>query len=573
MRSTQPRIETAPAEQEDDGALRARRRLAVLEHQNRLVELTARGVPAARVLGELAKLVEHEIEGAICVVLTLDHVGERLDCRAAPMLPTAARIALHGAQLFPPVLPHAAALARGEPTGVADLLADMRWPAWREIALPLGLRSVWAHPVTGPDGHAIGAMALHLRAPYLPSEADRELIDGLAPLAGMVMAHERWAHDAKSAEERLDSLAANLPGVIYQRMVRPDGSIRYTYISEGTRDLFGLAPQEIVANPEALFDRYGREYREGFRERLIKASRELKLWDAETPIEARDGTRKWTHALARPRRQQDGSVLWDGIILDATRLKQANFELAAANRAKSEFLANMSHELRTPLNAIIGFSELMIGEMFGPLGERYRDYINDIHDSGRHLLTVINDILDLSKIEAGRMEVADEVFDLRGTVDSILRMAAERAAAGGIAIEVLLPEPPPQLCADERMIKQILINLLSNAIKFTHSGGRITIGAAPQEDGGIALSVADTGIGIPADDLPNVGNPFWQIDGGLNRKFEGTGLGLSLCKRMTEMHGGTLVIASEVGVGTTVTVRLPAARLVAAGPSGTPAAT
>jgi signal transduction histidine kinase len=570
MRSAQTRAGTALV-QEDGDALVARRRLVVLEQQNRLVALAARGVPAAQVLGELARLVEQEIAGAACVVLTLDHVGERLECCAAPSLPSAARIALHGAALFPPKLPHAAAIARGEPTGVADLLADTRWPAWRDLALPIGLRSIWAHPVVGPDGHAIGAIALHFHTPYLPSEADRQMIDSLAPLAGMVMAHDRWAREARSAEERLDSLAANLPGVIYQRMVRPDGSIRYTYISEGTRDLFGLSPQEIVANPEALFERYGREYREGFRERLIKASRELKLWDAETPIEARDGTRKWTHALARPRRMQDGSVVWDGIILDATRLKQANFELAAANRAKSEFLANVSHELRTPLNAIIGFSELMIGEMFGPLGERYAEYIRDIHDSGQHLLTVINDILDLSKIEAGRMEMAEEIFDLRGTIDSILRMAGERAAAGGIAVEVDLPEPSPRLSADERMIKQILINLLSNAIKFTASGGRIAVAAAVQQDGGIAVSVTDTGIGIPADDLPNLCSPFWQIDRGLNRKFEGTGLGLSLCKRMTEMHGGQLVIESEVGVGTTVTVRLPAARLVGGETSRTPA--
>lgn len=175
----------------------ARRRLALLEHQNRLVALTARGVPSPLVLGEIARLVEAEIAGAVCVVLTLDRVREHLDCSAAPMLATAARIALHGATLFPPTLPHAAAVVRGEPTGVADLLADTRWPAWREVALPLGLRSVWAHPVTGPDGRTIGAIALHLYTPFLPSDADQQLFDFLAPLAGLVMAHDRWEHEAK----------------------------------------------------------------------------------------------------------------------------------------------------------------------------------------------------------------------------------------------------------------------------------------------------------------------------------------------------------------------------------------
>jgi signal transduction histidine kinase len=159
------------------------------------------------------------------------------------------------------------------------------------------------------------------------------------------------------------------------------------------------------------------------------------------------------------------------------------------------------------------------------------------------------------------MKLVEERFDLEGTIDGIVRMSTARATAGGIAIAVELPDPRPWLNADEQLIKQILINLVSNAVKFTPAGGRVTVRAERGEDGGIALIVADTGIGIPPDDLPNLCNPFWQIDRGLNRKFEGTGLGLSLSKRMTELHGGQLDIASEVGVGTTVTVRLPPQRV------------
>jgi signal transduction histidine kinase len=456
-------------------------RLALLEGQAKILAAIARGVPAARALAQLAKLAEASIEDALCAVLMLDPSAERLECTAAPALPEAVRLALHGAVISPPRSPHAAAAARGEPTGVADLLPDARWPLWREVALAHGLRAVWAHPVLAPDGAPIGALALHFRAPFLPSDLDRSAIDTLCQLAGIVIAHDRWERDAHSAEERLDSLAANLPGVIYQRTVRPDGSIRYTYISDGTRELFGVAPQEILANPEALFDRYGKDYRNSFQNRLRQASRELKLWDVETPIEARDGTKKWTHAIARPRRQPDGSVLWDGIILDATRLKQANFELAAANRAKSEFLANISHELRTPLNAIIGYSELIRAEAFGPLGaDRYREYIADIHASGQHLLNVINDILDLSKIEAGKMDLNEARFDLAAIIDAILRMSAERAAAGHVAIEMEMPDAGLALMADERLIEQILINLMSNAIKFTPPEGRVQHSGAPR---------------------------------------------------------------------------------------------
>jgi signal transduction histidine kinase len=562
--STGRRLQIEPAALDSPASARDPQhdRIALLEGQRALLGLIARGVPAAYTLSQLARLAEQAIDGAICAVLVRDPVTDRLECSAAPDLTHAARLTLHGAPTFPPASPHAAAAARGEPTGVADHLADARWPEWREVALAHGLRAVWAHPVLAPDGAPIGALALHFRTPYLPSAHDRQVIDELCPLAGIVVAHDRWARDARSAEERFDSLAANLPGVIYQRVVRPDGSIRYTYISEGTRDLFGVAPQEVLANPEALFERYGAEYREAFQARLRQASRDLRLWDVETPILARDGAKKWTHAIARPRRQPDGSVLWDGVILDATRLKQANFDLAAANRAKSEFLANVSHELRTPLNAIIGFSEVILRETFGPLGsEKYRDYISDIHDSGQHLLRVINDILDLSKIEAGKMELAEECFDLQGTIDGILRMSVARATAGGVEIDVDLPDPSPWLKADERLIKQILINLVSNAVKFTPSGGRVTVRVERTEDAGIALIVADTGIGIPPDDLPNLCNPFWQIDRGLNRKFEGTGLGLSLSRRMAELHGGQLEITSEVSVGTTVTVRLPPQRV------------
>ena len=234
-----------------------------------------------------------------------------------------------------------------------------------------------------------------------------------------------------------------------------------------------------------------------------------------------------------------------------------------ANRAKSEFLANMSHELRTPLNAIIGFSDVMKNHMFGPVGNpKYVEYVNDINASGSHLLELITDILDLSKIEAGKNELHEENIDVSKALGSCLTLVKERAEEAGVEIECDTASNLPALLADERKLKQILINLLSNAIKFTPDGGKVTIRIRPHEADGYVFQIADTGIGIALADFPKAMTPFQQIDSDLNRKYEGTGLGLPLTKALVELHGGSLDMESEVGVGTTVTVRFPAERIV-----------
>jgi PAS domain S-box-containing protein len=235
-----------------------------------------------------------------------------------------------------------------------------------------------------------------------------------------------------------------------------------------------------------------------------------------------------------------------------------------ANRTKSEFLANMSHELRTPLNAIIGFSELIASESFGPLGNaKYCDYAQDISDSGKHLLDLINDILDISKVESGRMELVDENVDVADTIRSCQRMMAERARNAELKLTAEIDESTPSMLrADPRMLKQILFNMLSNAIKFTLPGGTVTIRAWHNLNSGYIIQVEDSGIGMDLDDIPKALSRFGQIDSEIGRKRQGTGLGLPLTKSLAELHGGSLDLQSEAGVGTTVTVRFPARRLV-----------
>ncbi len=240
----------------------------------------------------------------------------------------------------------------------------------------------------------------------------------------------------------------------------------------------------------------------------------------------------------------------------------ARDEARAADRAKSEFLAAMSHELRTPMNAVLGFSEIIKDETLGSVGiTQYRDYAEDIHESGKHLLGLINDILDLSKIESGTDDLHEDEIEIHQIVGSALKLVGQRAEQGAIKLHLEIAEQLPTLRADERKLKQILVNLLSNAVKFSDDGSEVALWAWCRTGSGHVFQIIDTGIGIAPEDIPKALSRFGQVDGDLNRQYEGTGLGLPLTKALVEQHGGTLDLQSQVGVGTTVTVRFPAERI------------
>ena len=249
------------------------------------------------------------------------------------------------------------------------------------------------------------------------------------------------------------------------------------------------------------------------------------------------------------------------------QLRSAKEEAELASRAKSDFLANVSHELRTPLNAIIGFSEIIKDQLFGPIGNhRYKEYAIDIHDSGTHLLSLINDILDLSKIEAGKFELHEEPIDLERATKSCFRIMRDRAEEAGVNLEHRFPHGLPHLKADPRAVKQILLNLLSNAVKFTGQGGRVLVYPNFSEGGDLVLNVEDTGIGIAEADIAKAMAPFGQVDSSLSRKYEGTGLGLPLTRHLVDLHGGELKLSSHMGQGTLVSITFPRTRLLNLGP-------
>lgn len=251
----------------------------------------------------------------------------------------------------------------------------------------------------------------------------------------------------------------------------------------------------------------------------------------------------------------------------ADHLYRAREQERRANKAKSDFLANMSHELRTPLNSIIGFSEMVKLQAIGPVeNERYLEYAGYIHSSGKYLLDLINDMLDLAKVESGKLELEEEVVDFGQIYEGCRMLLEHRIASDKLQVTLLLPKDPPLLLADKRKIRQILFNLLSNAIKHTPAGGRITTTVYTQPETGFVFSISDSGTGIAPEDIPKALEPFGQVGDPLVKDDIGTGLGLPLTKRLVERHGGTIELASQPGLGTTVTVKLPPSRIFLTGP-------
>jgi signal transduction histidine kinase len=263
----------------------------------------------------------------------------------------------------------------------------------------------------------------------------------------------------------------------------------------------------------------------------------------------------------------DVRLLTEELRAEKKRLLQMVKELNAAkmsaddaNRAKSEFLAGMSHELRTPLNAILGFSEIIKDEIFGPVGlHQYVDYANDVHKSGQHLLDLINDVLDLSKIQAGKVELREEDVDLSMLMLDSITLTRERALKNGVSLVFDKHSSGPVVVADRRLLKQILLNLLSNAIKFTPAGGTVTAKAF-RDARGVGFSIQDTGIGMSQADIVKAMSPYGQVDSKVSRKHKGTGLGLPISQSLAALHGGDLVVESEPGRGTSITLVLPGTR-------------
>jgi signal transduction histidine kinase len=488
---------------------------------------------------------------------------------------------------------------------VQDLLAEpAEYPLSHDIAKRLGHRTVVVVPLLR-EGRAFGTILLRRDEVRPFSEREIALLRTFGDQAAIAIENVRLFNETKEALDQQrasgevlaaisNSIADTKPvfDVILQScrrlfaghivgvtLVRGDGMLDISGVGEGFDELKSMFPQPLsraTASGIAILDRKVMVYPD--------------VDMSDMPTKSREGCRAvgmQSTAFAPMLFEGRGvGVLWVGrsfkgpfsdkqltllktfaeqavIAIQNARLfreiQDKSAQLEVANKHKSEFLANMSHELRTPLNAIIGFSEVLIERLFGELNPKQEDYIRDIHGSGKHLLTLINDILDLSKVEAGRMELELSTFQLSSALSNAMILVRERAQRHSILLGQQVDTTLGEIVADERKFKQILLNLLSNAVKFTADGGRIDV-LAQREDGNAVISVRDTGIGIAQEDQAAVFEEFRQVGRDYTRKQEGTGLGLALTKKFVELHGGKIWLESEPGKGSTFTFTIPLQR-------------
>ncbi|MBT3533645.1 MAG: PAS domain S-box protein [Rhodospirillaceae bacterium] len=434
--------------------------------------------------------------------------------------------------------------------------------AWRQHMADLESHRPFrdfVHPRTGEDGEI-----LWLSISGTPIFGENGGFRGYRGTGTDITQQKRMEYLLRESEQRFKAIMDHVPAALFLK----DTEARYLLINRQFQDWFGVDPKTVLG--KNAYDLYPKERADRYHQGDQKILGDWQVTTDEVVIPDPTGEERNFELKKFPIFNAGEPVGFGGVMIDITDRTQADHELRKsenraemANRAKSEFLANMSHELRTPLNAIIGFSEIIKSGMLGAdKHEKNLEYASDIFESGQHLLDLINDILDISKIELGSEEPNDVDIVVPQLIDSILVLMRERAHGANVRIQTNFHGDLPLLRADERKLKQILINLMSNSIKFTHAGGQVTLDARSHPEAGFEFIVSDTGIGIASEDIATALQPFGQIDSDLNRKYPGTGLGLPLATELIEMHGGSLNINSEPGVGTTITVRFPADRNV-----------
>jgi PAS domain S-box-containing protein len=411
-------------------------------------------------------------------------------------------------------------------------------------------------PLWASDGRPMGLLAVIDDKPMQSHELVNTLLQIVAVRASAELERVQVMDHLRETQKRL----ADFAEVSSDWFWETDKDLRFSFFSDRFEAVTGVPPAELlgrtreeVGAPGADQAKYGE---------MLQCLRDLKPFrDFEHHRVKPDGTKVFLAISGKPAYDDEGNFLgFRGIGRDVTaekitsaQLLEAKTVAESANRAKSEFLANMSHELRTPLNAIIGFGEVIRDHIFGNVGPRYTAYAADIVSGGRHLLELLNDILDLSKIEAGRMSLTFEDVDLHREADSCMRVMQTQAEKAGLRLLNEVPRDFGPVRADRQRLRQILFNLLSNAIKFSASGGAVTVGAERSSDF-VNLHVRDQGIGIAEEDLATIIQPFRQADTTFSRTQQGTGLGLALVERFSTMHDGGIEISSRPGKGTTVTV-------------------
>ena len=379
-------------------------------------------------------------------------------------------------------------------------------------------------------------------------------------------------HQAEGAAlemaERLRRISRHVPGVVFQYRRRADGAANFPYLSESCVAVTGLDPALLMENAAAFLRRCEREDRGRIMDLIEQSQRSLRTWHCEFRLHKPGGEVRWMTGTASPQREADGAVLWHGYMQDSTDVhdleqeRRARAAAEASNAAKNSFLSRMSHELRTPLNAVLGFAELLTVDEQEPLTEHQQRRVGLIRDAGQHLLEMISDLLDLTRIESGKLTVEPIDLSLAPLLHECVEMLRPRADAAAVNLTLLPGTEGLRVRADPTRLKQVLLNLLSNAIKYNRADGLVSVGAEVQT-GRIAIHVVDTGAGIAGGDLPNIFEPFHR-GAHQHSTIEGTGIGLAVTRNLVELMNGHLAVRSVVGAGSTFSVILPAVDRAAA---------
>ncbi|MBS0334037.1 MAG: response regulator [Proteobacteria bacterium] len=529
----------------------------------RIMTLMAAGKPLADVLEAIVLSVEAEAPGILCSILLLDDSRRRLTLGAAPNLPQFYNEAIEGLEIGPQVgsCGHAAAL--NERVIVEDIETHPYWAEFRELAQRAGLRACWSQPILGGQGEVAGAFGIYHRDACAPSDDDITFIEAAAELASIAIARQQSDARVLRAQQTETETARNLTTffeVSLDMLVIRDSEYRFVKVNQAWEHALGYAIEELegrpmldFVHPDDLPDTQGH---------MERMRSDDEVTGFVNRYRHRDGT--YRHFEWRARRVGDMAF---GVARDVTarlaaeaELKTAKLAAEAANQAKSDFLANMSHEIRTPLNGVIGVVDALTRTELQPA---QLEMVGLIQSSAATLERLVSDILDVSKIEAGRLEIEHRVFDLQGELASLVELHQLRAQEKGLGFRVVFgAQARGEFHGDSTRIKQILGNLLANAVKFT-ARGEVALKVEVADDAPgprLSLEVRDTGVGFDAATAATLFQRFSQADSTITRRFGGTGLGLSICRSLAELMGGEISARSEPGQGSVFRVELPLTR-------------
>ncbi len=530
-----------------------RRKLEIFQTGNaNILEMVALGIDLETVFFLVTRTIREWDNDMLCLIMLLSADGRTLDPVSAPDLPSPFIDSHRGLEIGPMAGHWGEALFQRKKVITEDIASDPLWPVSGEGALAPGLRACWSFPIVSSAREVLGVLSVYRHVPGAPGDDQLQIMESASHIAGIAI-------ESKKDRQQLLMLSQAIehsPSVVV--IADREGTIEY--VNERFTELTGYGPEEAKGkNPRILnAGILPRKHYTGLWDTILSG----KIWRGEFCNRKKNGEIFWEQASISPIKGSEGEIVnFVAVKEDITEKRMALENIRAAkdaaeqaNRAKSAFLANMSHELRTPLNAVIGFSELMIGS--DTKAEQRREYLGYIHQSGQHLLEMVNDVLDLSKIEEGRLELEKKPFSLTAMLGRILTSARALAKEKNIALKMDADPSIGYLNADEVRIKQVMLNLLSNAVKFTQSGGRIGIEARPEGDRA-RITVWDEGIGIAPEHLERIFKPFEQVDSAKSGSVAGTGLGLPIVKRLVEMHDGEIIVESAPEKGSRFTVLLP----------------